>query len=516
MQVVVTNLTKTFGSLRANDTISISFDAGCIHGVLGENGAGKSTLMKLLSGFYRRDSGEVLLDGKPVSLDTPAEALQAGIGMVPQEPLDVPAFTALENFYCGSPPAIMPNIAAARHLLLTQAQALGFGINPDVRIGLLSVGQRQQLEIVRLLACGARVLILDEPTTGITAVQTRALFAALRRLAREGKTVLFVSHKLEEMAELCDTVTVLRSGRVMGAGQMPMPQANETLLTLMFGSAPNIKQRAELGNYNGHAPVMDAPHSPSVTGWRLEHVEVQDGPLVLHDLSLELRAGEVIGLAGLEGSGQQTLLRLLAGRLHARAGRIVLNGTDVTHLHARALLQHGVEYLPADRLAEGLIGSFSLSDHFALLGRAPQQLSEAESRAASNNLLVDWLAALDSAKRAIAEYNIKATPATPVVSLSGGNQQRALLSLLPEHCEGLLLEQPTRGLDLASAEGVWQRLLARRASGTVVVFASADLDEIAQRSDRVLVFFGGRVSPLIPRAELSFTKLGELIGGIGF
>lgn len=505
MEVVVSNLTKTFGSLRANDGISLRFAAGQIHGVLGENGAGKSTLMKLLSGFLKRDSGSVTLDGKLVALDTPAHALGVGIGMVHQDPLDVPAFTVLENIYFGSPRRAIPNLNAARRALHTQGSALGFALEPDLRISGLSVGQRQQLEIVRLLVCGAQVLILDEPTTGITAAQSRALFAALRRLAHDGKTVLFVSHKLDEVADLCDTVCVLRAGRVMGAGQMLMPQPQEKLLELMFGPGAT-----------GAAP-SPRPQSAPKGGWQLRNVDVRDGQLALAALSLELRGGEIIGLAGLEGSGQQTLLRLLAGRIRAQTGQILLNGTDVTAHSSRDLLDLGVEYLPADRLHDGLIGSFSLAEHFALLARDDEAKDGAETpHTPSSRLLVDWQGALSAAEQAIADYRIKATPTTPIAALSGGNQQRALLALLPPKCQGLLLEQPTRGLDIASAEMIWRRLVARRDSGTAVVFASADLDEILEHSDRVLVFFGGRVSPPLERASLSFSTLGELIGGVGF
>lgn len=515
MEVVVTNLTKTFGSLRANDSISLRFAAGQIHGVLGENGAGKSTLMKLLSGFLKRDGGSISLDGQAVELDTPAEALRAGIGMVHQDPLDVPAFTTLENIYFGSQRHQLSSLHAARKALLEQTEALAFSIDPDARIGSLSVGQRQQLEIVRLLICGARVLILDEPTTGITAAQSRALFNALQRLAAEGKTVLFVSHKLEEVAELCNTVSVLRAGKVMGTGQMAMPQPQDALLELMFGSTGS-----------SHQAQVERQRATPQGGWSLSNVNVREGAISLQNLSLDFRGGEIIGLAGLEGSGQQTLLRLLAGRIRPQSGQIKLNGVDVTTNNARELLQRGVEYLPADRLHDGLIGSFSLTEHFALLAHdnsalaADQPVKPKQTSRDTNHklrgLLVDWQAALQAAEQAIASYRIKATPSSPIASLSGGNQQRALLALLSNHCQGLLLEQPTRGLDIASAEMVWQQLIARSESGTAVVFASADLDEILEYSDRVLVFFGGQVSAPLERAQLSHNLLGELIGGVGF
>lgn len=503
MDVAVHNLTKTFGSLRANDGITLTFGSGRIHGVLGENGAGKSTLMKLLSGFLRPDGGEIRLGGAPARLAGPAAALQQGVGMIHQDPLDVPAFTALENFFCASPRRVLPSRAAARRILLDLAARLGFSALPDAPVAGLTVGQRQQLEIMRLLACGARVLILDEPTTGISAAQAEALFAALRRLAADGNTVLFVSHKLDEVATLCDTVSVLRAGRVMGPGQMAMPQPQERLLDLMFG-----QERATSPSAPNGAPPLEAPSAaPAVSVappvWELENVTLRAGPLILRNLHLTAPAGSVLGLAGLEGSGQQLLLRALAGRLRPLAGRLRLCGQDVTGASPQVVLRAGVHYLPADRLAEGLIGAFSLTDHFALQDAAPGRLLNRQ-------------AAQAAAAAAIADFNIKATPATPIATLSGGNQQRALLALLPPDCVGLLIDQPTRGLDVASAAAVWQRLLARRTGGTALVYASADLDELLTYSDHVLVFCGGRVSAPLPCAELNAARLAELIGGVGF
>lgn len=466
--------------------------------MLGENGAGKSTLMKLLSGFLQRDAGEIILDGKPVALDSPAAALQAGIGMIHQDPLDVPAFTALENFFCAHSPTTLPTIQSARTTLLELSERLGFAVKPDAPVASLTVGQRQQLEIMRLLACGVQVLILDEPTTGITAAQKVALFEALRRLAAEQKAVLFVSHKLDEVADLCNTVTVLQIGRVMGDGQMLMPQPQERLLELMFGQqsgAPRPPETPQL------ATTTDEPQSLPV--WRLDGITAREDNLTLQNLSLSIPPGVTIGLSGLEGSGQSLLLRLLAGRLRPRAGQLFLNGANVTGTPSATFRQRGIAYLPADRLAEGMVGALSLSDHLALT-------------ASEGGLLVNRQAARQAAEVAIAEYNIKATPTTPIAALSGGNQQRAMLALLRDQCIGILMEQPTRGLDIVSARAIWQRLLARRSTGTALVFASADFEELLSYSDYILVFYSGQVSPLLPKATLTENRLAELIGGVGF
>jgi simple sugar transport system ATP-binding protein len=498
MEVSVHNLTKVFDTLRANDGVSLRFAGGQIHGVLGENGAGKSTLMKLLSGFLRPDGGEILLDGKPVALGDPGAALRAGVGMVHQDPLDLPGFSALENLLCAAPRWALPSRTEARNTLTILAGRLGFSVAPDDPVSSLTVGQRQQLEIIRLLACGARALILDEPTTGITAAQARSLFVALRQLAAEGNTVLFVSHKLDEVAEICDTVSVLRAGRVVGAGQMAVPQPQEQLLRLMFGGGSSAPSPPRPPSPSGGEGVASA----APPAWGLERVAAREGNLALSGLDLAIPAGAVVGLAGLEGSGQQLLLRLLCGQLRPTAGRVRLAGADLSGAGAAAFRQGGVEYLPADRLVEGVVGPLTLAEHFALLQPGGSLISRRAAEAA--------------ARQAIGDYGIKATPASPIMALSGGNQQRAMLAMVPADTRALVCEQPTRGLDVASARAIWGRLLARRDAGCAVVFATADLDEILDYSDYVLVFFAGRVSRLLPRAELSAPRLAELIGGVGF
>ncbi|GAC1563674.1 MAG: ATP-binding cassette domain-containing protein [Herpetosiphon sp.] len=488
MHVSLINLAKHFGPVRAVDGISVDFAAGQIHAVLGENGAGKSTLMKLLSGFLRRDSGETHLDGKPVEVATCADALAAGIGMVHQEPLDIPAFTVLENFICAGPPGAMPSLRAARRQLESFGRQLGFHLDPDAQVGALTIGQRQQLEIVRLLALGVKLLILDEPTTGISADQRERLFSALRTLADQGKTVLFVSHKIEEVNELCDTVTVLRAGQVQGR-PLTLPQSTATLLTLMFGPLPPTVPPIE-------QPDVGAPF------WELVDAGMRRGNLQLRHLDLTVRRGRCIGLAGLEGSGQQLLLDLLAGLRRPTWGRIKVDNVDFTACGLPQFLAAGVHLIPADRARDGMIGSMTLAEHWALTRE--------------HGALVDYDRARSLATAAILEYNIKGRPESPVVALSGGNQQRAMLALVSEETRGLLLEQPTRGLDVVSALQIWKRLKQRQLAGLALVFASPDLDELLTYSDDLLVFFGGRVSRLLPRQAVDSATLAELIGGVGF
>lgn len=479
MRVRIRNLCKSFGSLKANNEISIDFAAGQIHGILGENGAGKSTLMKILSGVYTADSGNIEIDGIEVTLGRPAISIRAGIGMVGQDPLDVSVFSVIDNIACG---LNMPQDIQLRQKFDHWCVQLGFSINPDQQIQTLTVGQRQQVEIVRLLIAGSQLLILDEPTTGITADQVTALFGALRTIAQTGKTVLFVTHKLDELIALCDTATVLRTGMVVGTQHM-LPVAKEVILAAMFG---------ELGQTT--TPHVRTTHD-ATDRWVLRNVVMRDTSFSLGPFSKTLPCGAVIGLAGLEGSGQRTFLYHLAGLQSAVQGQITCDG-QVLNGH-----QSDVVFLPADRLHEGIVAEMNLVDHVRLLRK---------------QLLADGKDARVKAQELIAEYDIKATPDTPLNLLSGGNQQRAMLALIPDVVRGILLEHPTRGLDARSAAAIWQRLQQRRDHGTSVVFFSADLEEVMSYSDYIIIFFGGQISRLIPRSEMTEQRLAELIGGVGF
>lgn len=484
MRVELQTICKHFGPVQANDAISLTVEAGSIHGLLGENGAGKSTLVKILSGFIARDRGTVLLDGQTVELNTPAAAIRAGIGMLHQDPLDLPPLSVLDNFMAGQVGGLFIHRAQAQKEFNHLMAQFNFSLDANDRVGDLTVGERQQLEILRLLSLGVRMLILDEPTTGISASQKAALFAAARQLAFHGKSVIFVSHKLEDVNELCDRVTVLRQGKVVG--NLPIPCPDNILVELMF--------EREL------APPSKPPTRQFQTALELENVTLNTDRLVLNLAHLTVYQGEVIGLAGLEGNGQQLLLQLCAGLLRASTGQIVINGVEMTHKPYREYLAAGVGYSPADRLREGLIPGLSIHEHVAL--RTPQR-----------SWFVDWKETLESTLRAIALFNIRGKPQTKVERLSGGNQQRTQLALLPVPLNLLLMEHPTRGLDIESVLWVWQQLIARCESGTAILFMSSDLDEIMQYSDRVLVFSGGEVSEPIDVKELTVDRLGQRIGG---
>ncbi|KAM3104933.1 ATP-binding cassette domain-containing protein, partial [Phormidesmis sp. 146-33] len=330
----------------------------------------------------------------------------------------------------------------------------------------------------------AKTLILDEPTTGISASQKTALFEAMKQLATEGKSIIFVSHKLEDVEELCDRVTVLRQGKLMGHAEIPCP--DEILIDLMFGRELALPMKPKTRQ-----------ETPSL---QLEAVRLVTDRLTLNMGNLTVYQGEVIGLAGLEGSGQQQLLLLCAGLLKASTGRVIIDNVDMTHKPYRDYLNNGIGYSPADRLKEGLVSGLTIHDHVAL-------------RTPSRSLFVDWKETLKQTVQAIAMFNIRGNSNTRVERLSGGNQQRTQLALLPVPLNLLLMEHPTRGLDIESVLWVWQQLIARCQGGTSILFMSSDLDEIMQYSDRVIVLSGGQASEPIAVEDLTVDRLGQMIGG---
>ncbi len=484
MSLELRDIHKHYGPVRANDGISLTVAEGTLHGLLGENGAGKSTLMKVLSGFHSADSGEVVLDGKSIKLASPDDAIAAGIGMLHQDPLVFLPFNVIDNFVLGSPGGSRLDRKKAAQEFAELCDRYGFNIDPASPARLLTVGERQQLEIVRLLWLGARVLILDEPTTGISADQRSKLFVTLKALATEGMSVIFVSHKLEEVADLCERVTVMTRGKVVGEAEMPVPP--EQLVKMMFGQAVEVKDR----------PAVD--HGAAQL--KLSDIRTASGMLSEEPVSLEVRAGEVVGLAGMEGSGQDAFLRICSGMRNPRSGSVQIAGTDLTGKNYRDFLAADVKYLPAGRLEEGLIEGLTITEHFVLAGE-------------DRGFFVDWGKAKKRAEAQVDHFTIKGTEASTAESLSGGNQQRLLLAMLPPRLNVLLMEHPTRGLDIESADWVWEQLLARREVGTSIVFASADLDELLRYSDRILVFFSGRIIGELDAKATNVDEIGLLIGG---
>ena len=487
MRITLRDIRKQYGKVNANDGIDLEISEGSIHGILGENGAGKSTLMKVLAGYTVKTSGTILLNGRPVEYDHPSQATRLGIGMLYQDPLDFPPLTVLENFLMGLDHGLISREEAYRGRLNEMAGHFGFHLDPAAPAERLTVGERQQLELIRLFALGVEVLILDEPTTGISSLQKQALFSALRKLAGEGKTILLVSHKLEDVEALCDRITVLRRGKV--EGEMGLPFESKRLLGWMFGNElpppPCFERRTEEG----------------VLTLAMEGVSASGGRAGLSPCHVAVRQGEVVGLAGLEGSGQGLFLRLAAGLERPETGKIRVAEKDMTGKDHHAYRARRVTFLPAGRLEEGLMPGLTIMEHFALHQEGA--------------MMIHWPNAQRRAEQGIERFRIRGSPLSVAESLSGGNQQRLLLALLPANPSLLLLEHPTRGLDMDSVQWVWEKLMAYADEGTSIVFSSAELDEIFQMADRVLVFFNGVVVKDVRTCDTTMEELAKAIAGKG-
>jgi simple sugar transport system ATP-binding protein len=490
MNVELHHISKHFGSVQANDDISLTFNSGRIVGVLGENGAGKSTLMKILAGYQPADSGEIHLDGKLAAYHSPQGAIAHGVGMLQQDPLDVAPFTVIENFIYGHQGGLGVSRKAAVKSLGEMCVRVGFTLDPEMPVSNLSIGQRQQLEIVRLLTLGVKTLILDEPTTGISAEQKQILFDALRALAKnDGLSILLVSHKLEDVIALCDEVVVLREGKLVGTAQMPV--TTDELVRLMFGQAL--------------APQFAPPCEINGTAASLENVTLRGKRVSVENFSLDIGCGEVIGLAGLDGSGQELILRALAGLVKPVRGKVKITKDNVSHdltgKTYRDFMDAGVAFGAAGRLEEGLIAGLSLTEHIALTAKD------------TGEMFVKWRAAKTITDDQLKRYDVRGKSADSVETLSGGNQQRMLMALMPGAPILMALEQPTRGLDVDSARWIWTQLLARRDNGTAIVFTSPDLDEIVNYSDRIFVVYAGHTVEIQNAKQTTIDELGRFIGG---
>ncbi|HIP82450.1 MAG TPA: sugar ABC transporter ATP-binding protein [Desulfocapsa sulfexigens] len=464
MDVLFQHISKKFGSVKALTDVSFTAHSGSIHGLIGENGAGKSTLMKILTGYQSRSSGTILIDSHEVTLDNPRHASKYGIGMLYQEPMDFISLTVLDNFSLGSPKQSQQELRFALESLTIR---FGFHLDPNRLVESLTVGERQQIELLRLIHCKTRVLILDEPTTGISPAQKEALFPALKQLAADGMTILLVSHKLEEVATLCDEVTVLRHGRITHHATAPFHFPD--LLTAMFGSIPERKDKEAVRKKG--SPVL-----------LMQNIEAAGERHGLQNCDISIAEGEVIGLAGLDGAGQSTFLRLAAGLTLPEHGTIQLFGKKLPRSTKAVKLAHKLKtfFIPADRLEEALFANVSLSDHFSLREKqSPFWHSQKRARS--------------QAKKAISTFSIIAQPDDHAEDLSGGNQQRLLLALLDSLSRLVLLENPTRGLDIRSGHRVWQYLKNELSPKTTIIFSSPELDELLHYSDRVLVFHDGEI-----------------------
>ena len=505
MNLELQGITKRFGSLVASDHIDLSIVPGTIQALLGENGAGKTTLMNILYGLTQPEEGTILADGKPLTIHSPKDAIAAGIGMVHQHFMLVPVFTVAENVTLGheeTRPLGLLDRRRMRQKVRDLSERYGLRVEPDALTGDLPVGVQQRVEILKALVRDARVLILDEPTAVLTPGETEDLFRIMRELRESGRAIVFISHKLKEVQAIADTITILRRGRVVG--ERPPNTSEEELAALMVGRSVQLqvtKTIAKPGRVvldvrdlvvpGGHEGLEGAEHTAAVKG-----------------LSFRVRAGEILGVAGVQGNGQTELCEALMGLLPVTSGSVHLNDHDITSASPASRLRAGVGYIPEDRQQDGLVGPFPVSENLILdtYNRPPFASGPA----------LDLGAIRTTAEQRVKEFDIRTQSiSAPVGTLSGGNQQKVILAReVSRDVRLLLASQPTRGLDVGSIEFVHRRIIEERDKGVAVVLVSSELDEIYALSDRIAIMYEGRFTGFRP-PDVPVEELGLLMAGIG-
>jgi len=499
LAVEMIGVVKRFPGVVANDGVDLSVRAGEVHALLGENGAGKSTLMNVLFGLYHPDEGEIRVGGRPARFHGPREAVAAGLGMVHQHFMLIPRFTVTENVILGMEGGTGPmlNRRAAEERVATLSEGFGLRIDPRAKVETLPVGMQQRVEILRALYQGGKILILDEPTALLTPQEVDDLYSILRRWREDGGTVIFITHKLREVAAISDRVTVIRRGRTVGTRVTAETNAAQ-LAELMVGR--EVLLRVDRPPATPGEPVLEA-QGLTVLG--------PHGVARLDGISLRLRRGEIVGIAGVEGNGQTELVESLAGLRRPDSGRVLLQGRDISGRDPRAVRRAGLSYIPEDRQGRGLVLGFSLTEN-VLLGNCEESPFSRGGR-------IDYPYAAGVTRRLMQEFDIRAPNCDVLASaLSGGNQQKVVIGReLQRNPEALLAVQPTRGLDVGAVEFVHRQLVEQRARGRGVLLISFDLDEIIDLSDRILVLFNGRIVGEFASGQVSRTELGLRMGGRG-
>ena len=482
MKLELRGITKRFGSLVANDHIDLTVEAGEIHALLGENGAGKSTLMNVLYGLYQADEGEVLLDDEVQHFAGPGDAMAAGIGMVHQHFMLIPVFTVAENVMLGneSTKAVgVLDLATARAKVNEISGRFGFHVDPDAIVEDLPVGIQQRVEIIKALSRDARVLVFDEPTAVLTPQETDELMGMMRQLKESGTSIVFITHKLREVREVADRITVIRLGKVVGEAE---PTAsNAELASMMVGRSVELTVQKEEPKLGDDALVV-------------QNLTVIDplGQLVVNDVSFTVRRGEILAVAGVQGNGQTELTEALVGLQHRVQGSINLDGIELNGSSVRKILESGVGFVPEDRTEDGLVGEFTIAENLML------DRSEGPPFVRAGNLQGRVLA--DFAREKVEEFDIRTQGIDEYVQrLSGGNQQKVVLAReLSRELRLLVAAQPTRGVDVGSIEFIHKRIVEARDSGVPVVVVSTELDEVAALADRIMVMYRGRIVGIVP------------------
>jgi ABC-type uncharacterized transport system ATPase subunit len=487
-RLAVRHLTKRFGALTANDDISLAVEAGELHCLLGENGAGKSTFSGCLYGLLQPDHGEIEIDGRKVELTSPAKAIACGIGMVHQHFVLVPSFTVLENIVVGTGSGLSLDTGVARRKILDLSRGFGLELKPDRLVSDLSVGEKQWVEIVKALYLGARLLILDEPTAVLTPQESEKLFAIIAELKAAGIAVILITHKMNEVMR-ADRVSVLRKGKLIGT--VKTKDVTRDDLTMMMVGRPIAQVHARAKASRGKAALQ------------IEGLGLKRGA----DISLDIAAGEILGLAGVAGNGQDELLETIAGLARPERGRILLESEDLTSLSVHDIARRGVGYVPSDRFRDGLVSDFTIAENL-ILGQ------HWDERWRSGPFLDD-AATTRSARDAISSFSIMATgPEMPCSRLSGGNAQKVILAREFAKARRLLLcNQPTRGVDIGVIEFVHRELLRKREEGCAILLVSEELDDIFALSDRIAVMFRGEIMGIFARNAADIATIGPLMAG---
>ncbi len=491
------NITKTFPGVIANNQINFDIRHAEIHALLGENGAGKSTLMNILYGLYQPDSGQIYLDGQPSVIHSPQDAIAKGIGMVHQHFMLVPPLSITENIMLGLPAerGILLNHHAAQQKILEISQKYGLEVDPEALIRDISVGRQQRVEIIKALYRGAKLLILDEPSAVLRPQEIESLFAIMQRLVKNGNAIIFISHKLDEVMTISDRVTVLRRGEAIAT--VNTADTNKAdLAKMMVGR--DVLFRVE-------KPALE----PGQVVLKINNLSVNNDRQLtsVHDFSLEVRQGEIVGLAGIVGNGQTELAEAIVGLRPAQQGTIQLNGQNITHLNVADMLRFNLAYIPEDRQREGLVLAFKLSENFVSKSfwRPPFSFQG----------FLRHQSIVQHAQALIQRFDVRTLGAeVETKTLSGGNQQKVVLAReLSQEPDLIIAAQPTRGLDVGAMEFVENQLLQQRSRGAAILYISTELDEIFNLSDRIVVIHRGRIMGIVRPDDVTLEKLGLMMAG---